>query len=269
MNHNQQSSNPLSQALNQANAIDLSSVPPEISELSLAQIWERAMQVARELQSSRQVQQASGQHDPLHLQSQIQNLRMLQARAMQLQREQTQSRPASQAAQAPQAPLTPNMQMGRMQQNREPMQQQQMRAQAMQNRSAPPIAQMAQMQRQIQQQMQNQQVQTRSAPPMLYTPRHSLNLNTINQLSNQSHGLYMPVQPDSFKLGQPDPPPQYTPPVRPQSQVPGYNMAPHAQSSPLKPPFPLAQSSESNVGKSSTGLSVSDVRVPTSLNTVS
>lgn len=215
------------------------------------------MQVARELQSSRQAQQASGQHDPSHLQSQIQTLRMLQAQAMQLQRERmqslTQGRPASQA------PPMPNMQMGGMQ-----MQQQQRS-----NRSAPAMAQMAQMQSEIRPQMQTQAMQNKSAPPLPQTRRHSLNLNTINQLSNQSRGLYRPVPPDAFNTGQPDPPPQYTPPMRPQSQVPAYNMAPQAHSSPPKPPFPLSQSSESNVRQSSPGLGAPVVRAlcaPTLIN---
>jgi hypothetical protein len=49
--------------------------------------------------------------------------------------------------------------------------------------------------------------------------------------------------------------------MRPQSQVPAYNMAPQAQSSPLKPPFSLNQSSGSNARRSSTGLSVPVTRV--------
>jgi hypothetical protein len=43
-------------------------------------------------------------------------------------------------------------------------------------------------------------------------------------------------------------------------------MAPQAQASPPKPPFPLTQSTEGNVEKSFTGLSTLDVCFPTSLN---
>ncbi|KAJ5911571.1 uncharacterized protein N7473_000874 [Penicillium subrubescens] len=275
MNQNQQPSIPLSPILNQANAISPSSMPPEIAELSLEQIRERVMQVAREFQSSRQAQQASGQHDLSHQQSQIQTLRILQARAMHLQREQMQS--LMQSRPASQAPPMPNMQMSGMPMQQQPMQnksapamahiaqmqaqiqQRQMQAQATQNKSAPPLPQIPQMQSQMQQQQMQSQMQSRlgmQASATQQMQQTSANLNNINQLSNQPRGLYRRVPPDSFNTGQPDPPPQYTPPMRSQSQVPAYNMAPQAQASPPKPPFPLAQSTESNIRQSSTGLGV-------------
>jgi hypothetical protein len=184
----------------------------------------------------------------------------------------------------------PNMQMSGMPMQQQPMQnksapamahiaqmqaqiqQRQMQAQATQNKSAPPLPQIPQMQSQMQQQQMQSQMQSRLAMQASATQQMqptSANLNNINQLSNQPHVLYRRVPPDSFNTGQPDFPPQYTPPMRSQSQVPAYNMAPQAQSSPPKPPFPLAQLTESIIRQSSTGLGVPVARtvcVSTSIN---
>ncbi|KAF3393769.1 hypothetical protein F1880_005148 [Penicillium rolfsii] len=230
LDHSQQSPISPSQALSQEDSVSSSSNPPETSELSRKQVRDRAMQAARELQISRQAQQALGQHDASHVQSHTQTLRTLQARARQLQQEQLQSlmqsRLASQAPQAPQAPPMPNMEMSGIQRDRQPVQQQQRQAQTMQAS--------------VRQQMQQ-------------SPAHLMNMN---ELSNQSYGLHRPVQPDPFKPRQPDPAPQYENPGRPPYQAPTYEIPPHAQS-PLKPTFSQAQSSESNVEESSTGFSAS------------
>jgi hypothetical protein len=301
MTVNQQSPINQSQALNQANATSSSSEPLDVHTLNLEQIRERMMQVAREFQSSRQAQQASGQHDPVHQQRQLQTMRLLQARAMFLQRLQMQSQEASRpVGLAPQTPPVPNLQSNRMQlqrpstpqqqiqtqlmQNRSApapapaqmaqlqahIQQQQMQAQAMQNRSAPAMAQMAQMEALIQQRQMASQMQSQTAmqaPAMQQMRQTSVNPNDLNLQSNQSHGLHWPAPLNSFKPSRSDPmsqytPPQYTPTIRSQSQVPAYNMAPQAQESPPKPPFPLTQSTEGNVD----GLSALDVCFPTSLN---